>query len=223
MRTVPVDGRKLLDVVPPGIVQRWFKDALPPKCKTVPSIDACIEISNKLRRLVNQVENAGLAIEDQRDADLNAIIAERFRAVLEARNHLLVTLEEYFEYSPRHTLGDAFGFVQLADLLAEHGTAGVHRTPAAPPRGQPPAVWHAFGRAFADWVSEALKTAGYQGNLEKIDPNSPVAHIGASMVNHVVVPWRRNKQEIGADTFASAMTGKRKSRTKNPDKALFSF
>ena len=189
----------------------------------MPSFDACVEISDKLRKLVNQAENSGLPMEKQRDADLNGIKAELFGAVLEARSNLLAALEDYFEYTPRHEASDAFGFAQLADMLADQGTAGVRQSPPVPPRGQPQARWHVFGRVFANWVGEALAKAGYQGNLDKTDSDSVVAMIGASMVNHVVVPWRTNKKPIEAYTFASAMGGNRKSRKKNPDKALFSL
>jgi hypothetical protein len=213
-RKTPAEGRKFLDVIPPKTIEQWFKDALSPRCRTVPSFDACIEISDRLRKLVNKAENPGLPIEEQRDSDPDIILAERFDAVLDARNRLLFVLEEYFEYSPRHEVGEAFGFVQLADLLIEQGTAGTPRPAARAPVGRPRAKWHAFGRDFAGLVAEALSKAGYQGSIDETDPDSPVAHIGAFMVNAVVAPWRTNKQEIGADTFATAMKGGRKSRSR---------
>jgi hypothetical protein len=193
-------------------VKAWFEHALggdDPR----PADAVYWQIADDLRRLVNRYNNQFLPPEEHRDVLPNDLIGQAHTDVMDAANRLLLSLERLGELLPGglwNREADGFSYAELADFLRDMGVAGHVREEPKKRPGKPKAGWHFWGHPFSGWVERALREAGYSGNLNRSDRTGVVARIGASMVRHV-------EGEAGQpETFADAMSGRRKSRALNP-------
>ncbi len=145
---------------------------------------------------------------------------KRFRKFQEASSRLLAEIMEVrnaardIEDNDGSCLWiDKGGAVSIDDL--EELLLRACAVPAAPRPApyRPRQIWHGAARSIADLIATALRDAGYEKNSNSNDENSPVAVVGADVINVAY------GVKIRPSGFATAM--RNRNRTKKPEADFF--
>lgn len=166
------------------------------------------DLERKHRGAVPQSELKDLSPREEQE--------KRFRKFQEASSRLLFAIKEVrtaareIEENDGSCLWiDKGGAVSINDL--EELLLRACAVPAAPRPAayRPRQIWHGGARGIADLIGIALRDAGYEKNLNSIDQNSPVAVIGAEVINVAY------DMKIRPSGFATAM--RNRNRAKKPE------
>jgi hypothetical protein len=144
-------------------IKAWFEDALA-KDDRKPSRAAYEQLAKE----ISQLREVGWP------DSLKEAQAKRYAAVMRAAEELHAAINHWAEIASVEL--PAPHFPQIAEALAEMGVRAISRAPPKPPRGQPRAEWHRYGRKYAEMVKAALIEADYQGRTKPTDPESATAY-----------------------------------------------
>ncbi|TLU71460.1 hypothetical protein [Lichenicoccus roseus] len=192
-------------------VKDWFENALKQNDPR-PSEAVYLQVAEELKKSVNRYRNQSTTPDKHRDAEPSQYIAQAQIEVTLAANKLLFSLErlgELLQGGLWTREADGIPYAELADFLRGMAVSGNVREAPRKLAGKPKAGWHTWGRPFCSRVEEALRNAGYSGNLNRTDRTGVIACIGASMVQHVC-----DLERMSPETFADAMANRRPSRAR---------